>query len=225
VVKIASYGTWVSPLAAQDVAAAGGSVQWVDLHDGETWWAESRPDEGGRVALMRSGGPGEEPRQVLGAPWNARNRVHEYGGRPWAFVGDKIVFTHWVDQRVYVVDPADAEATPSPISPEPAREHGDRYADLRSSPDGTEVWCVRETQVGDASVEVRRDLVALPLDGSQQVRVLAASHHFMSAPQASRASSMDTSPDTVVSSPNRGIHTRNASGAKRPPDTNVSSRS
>ncbi|HTI28020.1 MAG TPA: prolyl oligopeptidase family serine peptidase [Kutzneria sp.] len=184
-VKIASYGTWVSPLAAQDVAAAGGSVQWVDLHDGETWWAESRPDEGGRVALMRSGGPGAEPRQVLGAPWNARNRVHEYGGRPWAFVGDKIVFTHWVDQRVYVVDPADAEATPSPISPEPAREHGARYADLRSSPDGTEVWCVRETQVGDASVEVRRDLVALPLDGSQQVRVLAASHHFMSAPQAS----------------------------------------
>ncbi|MFC0543088.1 prolyl oligopeptidase family serine peptidase [Kutzneria chonburiensis] len=182
-VKIASYGTWVSPLAAQDVAAAGGSVQWVDLRDGETWWAESRPDEGGRVALMRSGGPGEQPRQVLDAPWNARNRVHEYGGRPWAFVGDKIVFTHWVDQRVYAVDPADT-AAPSPISPEPAREHCDRYADLRSSPDGTEVWCVRETQVSDASVDVRRDLVALPLDGSQQVRVLAASHHFMSAPQA-----------------------------------------
>ncbi|GAA3436719.1 prolyl oligopeptidase family serine peptidase [Kutzneria kofuensis] len=184
-VKIASYGTWVSPLAAQDVAAAGGSVQWVDLRDGETWWAESRPDEGGRVALMRAGRPGEQPRQVLGAPWNVRNRVHEYGGRPWAFVGGKIVFTHWVDQRVYAVDPDDADATPGPISPEPAREHGDRYADLTASPDGTELWCVRETQLSDASVDVRRDLVALPLDGSQQVRVLAASHHFMSAPKPS----------------------------------------
>jgi dipeptidyl aminopeptidase/acylaminoacyl peptidase len=185
VVKIASYGAWTSPLAAQDVAGAGGSVQWVDLHDGETWWAESRPEEGGRVVLMRAGAPGEQPRQVLAAPWNARNRVHEYGGRPWAFVGGKIVFTHWVDQRLYVVDPDDAAATPEPISPAPAREHGDRYADLTASPDGAEVWCVRETQLSDAPVDVHRDLVAVPLDGSQQVRVLAASHHFMSAPKPS----------------------------------------
>ena len=184
-VKIASYGAWTSPLAARDVAKAGGSVQWVDLHDGETWWAESRPEEGGRVVLVRSGAPGGQPRQVLAAPWNARNRVHEYGGRPWAFVGGKIAFTHWVDQRVYLVDPEDAAAVPESISPEPAREHGDRYADLTSSPDGTEVWCVRETQFGDAPVDVRRDLVALPVDGSQQVRVLAASHHFMSAPKPS----------------------------------------
>jgi len=185
VVKIVSYGAWTSPLAARDVAKAGGSVQWVDLHDGETWWAESRPEEGGRVVLMRSGAPGGQPRQVLAAPWNARNRVHEYGGRPWAFVGGKIAFTHWVDQRVYLVDPDDATATPEPISPVPAREHGDRYADLTASPDGAEVWCVRETQFGDAPVDVRRDLVALPVDGSQQVRVLAASHHFMSAPKPS----------------------------------------
>jgi dipeptidyl aminopeptidase/acylaminoacyl peptidase len=185
VVTIAPYGTWVSPLAAQDVAGAGGSIQWVDQHDGETWWAESRPEEGGRVVLMRAGKPGEQPRQVLAAPWNARNRVHEYGGKPWAFVGGAIAFTHWNDQRVYLVDGDDPAAEPRPLSPEPPHEHWYRYADLTASPDGAEVWCVRETQLSDANVDVRRDLVALPLDGTQQVRVLAASHHFMSAPQPS----------------------------------------
>ncbi|MFI9379704.1 prolyl oligopeptidase family serine peptidase [Kutzneria sp. NPDC052558] len=182
-VKIASYGAWTSPLAARDVARAGGSVQWVDLHDGEAWWAESRPDEGGRVVLMRAGDG--RPRPVLAAPWNTRNRVHEYGGKPFAFVGGKIAFTHWVDQRVYLVDPDDEAATPEPISPEPEREHGFRYADLTAAPGGAEVWCVRETQFGDAPLDVRRDLIALPLDGSGEARVLAASHHFMSAPKPS----------------------------------------
>ncbi|MFC0437895.1 prolyl oligopeptidase family serine peptidase [Kutzneria buriramensis] len=184
-VTIAPYGTWVSPLAAQDVAGAGGSIQWVDQHDGETWWAESRPEEGGRVVLMRAGKPGEQPRQVLAAPWNARNRVHEYGGKPWAFVGGRIAFTHWNDQRVYLVDGDDPAAEPRPISPEPPHEHWYRYTDLTASPDGAEVWCVRETQLSAANVDVRRDLVALPLDGTQQARVLVASHHFMSAPQPS----------------------------------------
>ncbi|KAA2265703.1 S9 family peptidase [Solihabitans fulvus] len=192
-VKIAPYGTWTSPIGSAEAAAAGGGLQWVDLHDGRVWWAESRPAEGGRTALLREG-PDGQPEQVLSAPWNVRNRVHEYGGRPWVVIGtpdgDRLAFTNWDDQRVYLVDADDAAATPQPISPDPLRRQGFRYADLTASPDGTEVWCVREAATGEARTDIRRDLVALPVSGAAatdeaEVRVLGASHHFMTGPKAS----------------------------------------
>ncbi|QFZ20046.1 dipeptidyl-peptidase 5 [Saccharothrix syringae] len=179
-VEIAPCGTWSSPVGAADAAAAGGGVQWVDLHRGRPWWAEGRPDEGGRVALVRDG------QDLLPPPWNARNRVHEYGGRPWAVLetpdGTRVAFTHWDDQRIYLFDPDDPR--PVPITPEPGRRHGLRYADLVAGPGGREVWCVRETATGDARTDVRRDLVAVPLDGGAP-RVLAASHRFMTGPRPS----------------------------------------
>ncbi|MFD8498490.1 prolyl oligopeptidase family serine peptidase [Amycolatopsis sp. NPDC059657] len=173
--EIASYGTWTSPISAADAAAAGGGVQWVDTVGGVLWWAEARPGEGGRVALVRAG------EEVLPAPWNARNRVHEYGGRPWLAIGGRLVFTHWDDQRVYVRDLTSGKVTP--ITAEPAVPHGVRFGDLRPGPRGT-VWAVRETSVGSRRADVSRDLVELSLGGAAP-RSLAASHHFLTAPQLS----------------------------------------
>lgn len=196
-VKIAPYGTWESPITAARVAVASGGPRWADLHDGHAWWVELRPAEGGRLALLRAdlrtGAAGE----VLGAPWNVRNRLHEYGGRPWVVLGTgaaaRVVFTEWADQRLYRADPnADPETgePPAPISPLPDVPHGYRYGDPTPSPDGREVWCVRETVTGERPTDVRRDLVAVPLDGSAatdpgKVRVLSASHHFLSGPKLS----------------------------------------
>ncbi len=182
---VAPYGTWASPISATDVARVVGAPDWVDLHAGEVWWTQTRPEEGGRAALLRRTADGEV-RDVLPGEWNVRNRVHEYGGRPWIALdtpaGTWVAFTHWADQRMYVVDPDGGE--PTPITDVPAREQGWRYADLIAGPRGTEVWCVRETEIGDAPTDVERDLVAVPLDGSP-VRLLGRSHHFMSAPKPS----------------------------------------
>jgi dipeptidyl aminopeptidase/acylaminoacyl peptidase len=182
VVKIAEFGAWESPLSADLVAESDGKPTWVDVHAGRVWWAETRPTEDGRVALLQEGPDG--PVEVLPAPWNVRNRVHEYGGRPWTVLeGDLLVFTHWADQRLYLLEVGGA-GEPRPISPEPDKHHGVRYADLSPGPDGASVLCVRETSVGDGPTDVRRDLVAVPLDGSGP-RVLAASHRFMSGPRCS----------------------------------------
>ncbi|RZS43696.1 dipeptidyl aminopeptidase/acylaminoacyl peptidase [Herbihabitans rhizosphaerae] len=173
-VNIAAYGTWTSPISAADAAAAGTSPEWTDLHDGHVWWAESRPHESGRVALLRDGV------EVIDDRWNVRNRVHEYGGRPFTVLDDgRVAFTNWHDQRVYLAEPG---GEPVPISAEPQREHGLRYGDLRAT--GDEVWCVRETITGDRPTDVRRDLVALPAAGGEP-RVLTASHHFLTAPRPS----------------------------------------
>jgi dipeptidyl aminopeptidase/acylaminoacyl peptidase len=181
VVKIAQFGSWESPLTAATVAAAGVAPRWVDVHDGVVWWAESRPEEEGRVALMREG-PDGTPVEVLAAPWNMRNRVHEYGGRPWVVLGNTVVFTNWADQRVYAYTEGAGE--PTPLTPEPDRHHGSRYADLSPGPDHTSVLCVRETITGDRPTDLARDIVAVPLDGSGP-RPLVATHHFLAGPRLS----------------------------------------
>jgi dipeptidyl aminopeptidase/acylaminoacyl peptidase len=172
--RTSPYGTWTSPISAADVAAAGGGAQWLDVVDGDVWWAEARPAEGGRLALVRADGT-----EMLPAPWNARNRVHEYGGRPWVVIGRSLYFTHWDDQRVYVRDLDSGDV--SPVTPEPGSHQGVRYGDLRRGTSG-EVWAVRETSTGPRRTDIRRDLVAF---AHSEIRSLAASHHFLTAPQLS----------------------------------------
>jgi len=185
VVKIAPYGTWASPISAAEVATGHRERRWVAAQPEHVWWTETRPDQGGRVTLMRSGPDGTRE-QMLAAPWSVRNRVHEYGGRPYVLNGHWVVFTNWADQRVYAFQPEGDP--PMPISPEPEKHHGVRYSDLSNGPEG--VWCVRETSIGDKPADVRRDLVELPVTGQAAtdpgaVRVLAASHHFMTGPKLS----------------------------------------
>ncbi|PPK65255.1 prolyl oligopeptidase family serine peptidase [Actinokineospora auranticolor] len=173
-VKIAPYGTWVSPLGAADVARADSRPRWVRAHGPDTFWVEDRPADGGRVTLVRH--DGARVRELTPAPWNVRNRVHEYGGLPYLVMSGRVVFTHWVDQRLYLTDLDGAE--PRPITPEPNEPQGLRYTDLVAGPDGTEVWCVREDH------DNFRELVAVPLDGGEP-RVLGRTHHFMSGPKPS----------------------------------------
>ncbi|OQO94752.1 acyl-peptide hydrolase [Saccharomonospora piscinae] len=176
---ITPYGSWTSPISARDVAGAGTTPHWVDVVDGAVWWAESRPHENGRVALVRwVDGAVQE---MLPAPWSARNRVHEYGGRPWLLRGDTLVFTHWDDQRLYALDLRAGPGAVTPLTAEPDTPQGVRFADLCPGPPG-EVWAVRETALGPGRADVARDLVAVPLSGGSP-RPLAASHHFLTAPR------------------------------------------
>ncbi|WP_033287941.1 S9 family peptidase [Amycolatopsis jejuensis] len=175
---ISPSGTWTSPISAADAAAAGGGAQWLAAVGGTLWWAEARPREGGRVALVREL-PGGDTEDVLPSPWNVRNRVHEYGGRPWLTVGDVVVFTHWADQRVYALKGGEVSA----LTPEPATPQGVRYGDLRPGLDG-EVWAVRERSTGPQRTDISRELVAIPLDGGAE-RVLVGGHRFFTAPQLS----------------------------------------
>ena len=64
------------------------------------WWQESRPAEGGRIAVV-SRAPDGVARDLLPAPWNARTRVHEYGGRSYLPLADGFLFANFADQRLY----------------------------------------------------------------------------------------------------------------------------
>ncbi len=178
--EIAPYGSWRSPLDAASVARAGRRLATPALAgDGAVWWAEGRPDEGGRVVLMRRP-PGGAPEDVTPEGMNARTRVHEYGGGAWTLAADDlVVFANFADQRLYRQRLGEQ---PVSITPEPEAPAGLRYADLRLTPDGGTVLCVREIH-GEGEAE--NQIVALPLDGSAEPTVLAAGRDFYSFPRPS----------------------------------------
>jgi dienelactone hydrolase len=151
----APYGSWPSPISAADVARARLRLSYPTIHGEHVWWQETRPEMGGRTTIVRSGV------ELLPAPWDARTRVHEYGGRSYLPLPDgDLVFANYADQRLYRL--TDGQ-TPLPITPEPPEPAGLRYADFTLSPDGQHIWCVQESH---ASGAVRRAIVAIPLAGA-----------------------------------------------------------
>ena len=179
------YGSWPSPISAADVAKGSIRLGFVSVvsQDGETdvWWTEGRPSEAGRQVVV-SAMHGD----LLPSPWNARTRVHEYGGLSWIATPDgDLVFAEWSDQRLYRFAIGGA---PEPLTPEPVMPAGWRYADLVLSPDGAEIWCVREQH--DADGELSRAIVAVPIDGSAAenptaIRVVATGSQFYAFPRPS----------------------------------------
>src|SRR5215218_9915914 len=139
---VAPYGSWPSPLDAATVASSGRRLASPTIAgDGAIWWAEGRPEEGGRVALMRRP-QGGEPERVTPAGVNVRTRVHEYGGGAWSLVAaGLVVFVDFEDQRLYRQRLGEE---PVAISPEPCEPGALRYADMQPPPDGDAIVCVRE---------------------------------------------------------------------------------
>ena len=74
----ATPGSWKSPISAQLLASAGVSLGFVQVVAGEIYCDESRPDEGGRTAVVS-----KKQGDLLPAPWSAVTRVHEMGGLSW----------------------------------------------------------------------------------------------------------------------------------------------
>jgi dipeptidyl aminopeptidase/acylaminoacyl peptidase len=133
------------------------------------WWEESRPEENGRTTVMRRDADGTVT-ELLPAPWSARTRVHEYGGRSYLPVPRRddraitrygVVFADHTDQRLHLLAPGARE--PVPLTPAPAEPGALRYADMVLSPDGRRVICVREDHRGGGRPV--RAIVSLPLSG------------------------------------------------------------
>jgi acetyl esterase/lipase len=100
----APYGSWRSPVTAARVARSASRPGDLAVDGLDIYISESRPEEAGRVAIVKLL-PSPEltpPEEVLPPPFSARSRVHEYGGGGFTVRGGSLVFVNDTDQALYV---------------------------------------------------------------------------------------------------------------------------
>ncbi|MPZ75593.1 MAG: prolyl oligopeptidase family serine peptidase [Deltaproteobacteria bacterium] len=173
--KIAPYGSWKSPIAADLVAGGEVGLEQVRLDGGDIYWIERRSQEGGRKVIVRRTVDGQVS-DVTPVPFNARTRVHEYGGGDYAVSKGAIVFSNFADQRLYVQS---SGSQPRPLTP----AVGLRYADGQIDCCRNLFFCVREDHRGQG--EAINALVSVKLDGENAGTVLVCGNDFYSTPRLS----------------------------------------
>ncbi len=172
----APYGSWASPQSAQQAVATGVGIGETAWDGDDMLWLEQRPSEKGRSVVVRRTADGHTE-DLLPAPFNARSRVHEYGGAAWLVRDGVLYFSHDVDQRVYRIEPGQPSMPITPAAPL-------RYADFCFDVRRKQLWCVREDRRGDG--QPRNSLVALRCDGDAEGgRVVIDDSDFVAAPRLS----------------------------------------
>src|SRR5579864_7625289 len=170
------YGSWPSPISADVVAAAGIGLEQVMLDGDDVYWIEMRPQDGGRCIVVRraaSGGTSD----VTPPPFNARSRVHEYGGGAYAVRGGVVFFSSFEDGRLYRCG---AGESPSAITPAGDYRYADLVIDLRRD----RLVCVREDHTA-SDREAVNTIVSVSCRGGVAPRVLVSGGDFYSAPRLS----------------------------------------
>lgn len=172
----AEYGSWASPIDARAVAGAAvklGEPVW-DTAEGraDLYWLEGRPEEAGRVCIMRMGKNGNTE-DCLPAPWSARSAVHEYGGGVFAVHAGDLWFVNAGDQAVYHCDHQGKMQR--------LTEPGPSFADLQYDAIHQRLVAVCETHGEDS--EPKASLVSIALSG--RVTPLASGRDFYASPRLS----------------------------------------
>ena len=142
----------------------------------DLYFLESRPDEAGRVVLMRRAADGTFS-DVVPGDLNVRTRVHEYGGGAYAARDGVVVFSEFEGNRLMLK--RDPGATLEPLTGDAAL----RFADMEIDAARGRVIAVLEDH-RDSDAEPRNLLCAVSLaDGS--LDELASGHDFYSHPRLS----------------------------------------
>src|SRR3982751_3807118 len=96
----APYGSWKSPITSELIVTGSVGLYQPALDGAEVYWIEMRPSEGGRCVIVQRSNDGQIS-DITPPPFNARTRVHEYGGGDYAVADGTVYFSNFSDQRLY----------------------------------------------------------------------------------------------------------------------------
>jgi dipeptidyl aminopeptidase/acylaminoacyl peptidase len=174
--KISPYGTWESPITAEMLVSGAKGISDVVPVGQSIWWAESRPSEGGRVAIMRWENGSTQEVTPPGA--NVRTTLHEYGGGAWWAESGVLWYVDYSDQRLRQLHLGeDIEL----LSENPVRAKSLRYADIRPTLCKQWLICVHEKH-SDESTEPQNLLIAVASNSSCNTIELATGADFYGSP-------------------------------------------
>jgi dipeptidyl aminopeptidase/acylaminoacyl peptidase len=177
--KIHPYGAWTSSISGRQVA--GGSIRLGApvigrLGDGAhgIFWVESRPNEGGRCAIVVRSQSGELT-ELLDADFSARSSVHEYGGGAlFAGRGGDVFFINAADQEIFRT----TKSGPEKFSIAPDI----RFADGDHDPERDIVFAVGERHAGGHDLSPENFIARVSQSGVDKVCTGA---DFYAAPRIS----------------------------------------
>lgn len=172
----ALYGSWKSPITSEVVSIASLTFGQIVVDGADIYWIEQRPADGGRHVIVRRTASGMLA-DVTPSPFNARSRVHEYGGGAFAVHEGIVYFSNFTDQRVYH---RRLGHVPEPLTSEDGFRYADTVVDYRRD----RLICVRE----DHTVPDRKPvntIVAISLHGGDAGRILIHGSDFYSSPRVS----------------------------------------
>lgn len=171
--QIAPYGSWKSPITSDLIVSNTIGFNQIALDDEDVYWIEMRPSESGRHVVVRHT-PDGRTIDITPSSFNARTRVHEYGGGSFVVEYGRVYFSNYSDQRLYLQDPG---SEPKPISPDADLRFADGVIDHRRG----RIICVCEDH-SNAVDEVTNSLVSLDLGSGDEVKIIVSGNDFYSSP-------------------------------------------
>jgi dipeptidyl aminopeptidase/acylaminoacyl peptidase len=171
----APFGSWRSPVTADAIVAGVIGLGQIQLDGDDIYWVEQRPNQAGRNVVVRRGPDGRIV-DVTPPGYNARTRVHEYGGGAYLVRQGTVWFSNFKDQRLYRQD---AEQPPIPITPPQDIRHADFVYDERRQ----RLIAVREDHTSGSSSAVN-SIVSLD-PAAENSTTLVEGNDFYTTPRVS----------------------------------------
>ena len=190
--KVAPYGSWRSPITSELIVREMVGLNQTRIDGPDTYWIEMRPSEGGRNVIVKCDLDGNLT-DVTPPEFNARTRVHEYGGGDYVVHQGTVFFSNFSDQRLYRQSPG---SKPEPLTPDceqggapgAAPRCSLRYADAVVDVERKRLLCVREDH-SNREREAVNALVTISLNGVNGKvdagEVFVSGNDFYSSPRLS----------------------------------------
>jgi dipeptidyl aminopeptidase/acylaminoacyl peptidase len=175
--RVAPYGSWASPITSDLIVAGTVGLSQPLIDSNDIYWIEMRPSEGGRSVIVKRDSEGRIA-DITPPGFDARTRVHEYGGGDYAVRDGEVYFSNFSDQQIYVQRNG---GPPEALTSLPNM----RYADAIVDHQRRRLICIREdhTVVGREAVNC---LISLNFAGDNGAgEVLVTGNDFYSSPRLS----------------------------------------
>lgn len=173
---IKPYGAWESSITADLIVSNSIGLGEIQILDDALYWIEMRPEEKGRYVVVEQGANGVRIDRIP-EPYNARTRVHEYGGGSFLAHDELIYFSNFQDQQLYCIDRQNALK-------QLTHDAGSRFADFVVDQTRQHIISVMETHHPDS--EPRNTLVAIDLEDELQIpKIIHHGSDFYSNPRIS----------------------------------------
>jgi dipeptidyl aminopeptidase/acylaminoacyl peptidase len=175
--KLLGFGAWRSPITSELIVSETIGLSQLKVRGDETYWVESRPAERGRNVVVRYK-PSSGAQDINSSPFNARSRVHEYGGGAFLVGPDSVYFSRFDDQFLY--RQADSGGNPILVTNAPNLRFADGVFDATRN----QIISVCEDHT-NAGQEPRNYLASVSLDDKGKVTPIVSGADFYASPRLS----------------------------------------